>query len=222
MNITNFLDELGLQYYNDRLLAYLRSLPSQGETGVHSFNGRDGDVVPQSGDYTPSMVGAVPVSRTVNGKALSSNITLTASDVGAQPNGSYVPTSRTINGKALNSDITLTASDVGTRPIIIGNYTGSGTDSFNIAMESLPRFFVINGEDSINYSTYCYGGLYLGWPMSYTNMSSGIIWNINGDGSVMSIRSNTRSYDSTNKKVLFSGAEELNKSAIKYYWLAIN
>ena len=49
----------------------------------------------------------VPTSRTVNGKALSSNITLAASDVGA------VPTSRKVNGKALSSDITLSASDIG-------------------------------------------------------------------------------------------------------------
>lgn len=37
--------------------------------------------------YTPSEVGAVPTSRTVNGKALSSNITLTASDVNADASG---------------------------------------------------------------------------------------------------------------------------------------
>lgn len=37
--------------------------------------------------YTPSEVGAVPTSRTVNGKALSSNITLSASDVGADASG---------------------------------------------------------------------------------------------------------------------------------------
>ncbi len=36
--------------------------------------------------YTASEVGAVPTSRTVNGKALSGNITLNASDVGALPN----------------------------------------------------------------------------------------------------------------------------------------
>ena len=32
---------------------------------------------------TPADIGAVPTSRTVNGKALSANITLSASDVGA-------------------------------------------------------------------------------------------------------------------------------------------
>ncbi len=36
--------------------------------------------------YTASEVGAVPTTRTVNGKALSSNITLSATDVGALPN----------------------------------------------------------------------------------------------------------------------------------------
>lgn len=51
--------------------------------------------------------GKVPTSRKVNGKALSTNISLTASDVDAVPN------TRTINGKALSSDITLSASDIG-------------------------------------------------------------------------------------------------------------
>ena len=49
----------------------------------------------------------VQSSLTVNGHALTGNITLSASDVGA------VPTSRTVNGKALSSNITLSASDFG-------------------------------------------------------------------------------------------------------------
>lgn len=56
---------------------------------------------------TPTKIGAVPTSRTINSKALSSNITLSASDVGA------VPTTRTVNNKVLSSNITLSASDVG-------------------------------------------------------------------------------------------------------------
>lgn len=66
-------------------------------TGVTSFNGRTGAVTPQSGDYTATMVGArpdtwtpsaadvgaVPTTRTINSKPLSSNVTLTAADVGA-------------------------------------------------------------------------------------------------------------------------------------------
>ena len=57
-----------------------------------------------------SDVGAVPTSRTINSKALTSNITLSAADVGA------VPVSRTVNSKALSSNITLNAADVGAVP----------------------------------------------------------------------------------------------------------
>ena len=58
-------------------------LGGEGTAGVASFNGRTGAVVPAEGDYTSEMVGAVPVTRTINGKALSDNIQLTANDVGA-------------------------------------------------------------------------------------------------------------------------------------------
>lgn len=60
--------------------------------------------------YTASEVNAVPTARTVNGKALSTNITLAATDVSA------VPTARTVNGKALSADITLAAADVSAVP----------------------------------------------------------------------------------------------------------
>ena len=74
--------------------------------------------------YTAADVGAVPTSRTVNGKALSQNISLTADDVGARPETwtptaadvGAVPTSRTVNGKALTANITLTAADVSAVP----------------------------------------------------------------------------------------------------------
>jgi hypothetical protein len=88
-------------------------------------------------------VRAVPTDRTVNGKALSSNISLTYSDVGADASGAAsgvqtnlnshttnksnphevtaaqvgaVPTGRKVNGKALSSDITITANDIGDVP----------------------------------------------------------------------------------------------------------
>jgi hypothetical protein len=52
----------------------------------------------------------VDKTTTINNKALSGNISLVASDIGA------VPTSRTINGKALSSNITLSATDVKALP----------------------------------------------------------------------------------------------------------
>jgi hypothetical protein len=86
---------------------------------------------------TPIVPGYVPTSRTVNSKALTSNISLTASDVGALSASDtasmlskyarkyspvftgtptvpgYVPTSRTVNGHVLSSNVSVTASDVG-------------------------------------------------------------------------------------------------------------
>lgn len=64
---------------------------------------------PLTGDITlgAADVSAVPASRKVNGKALTEDINLTAEDVSA------VPTARKVNGKALTGDITLTAQDVG-------------------------------------------------------------------------------------------------------------
>lgn len=64
-----------------------------------------------------SDVGAVPTTRTVNGKALSSNISLIASDVGA------VPTSRKVNGRALSSDINITSGDVFAQTTTVENGT---------------------------------------------------------------------------------------------------
>ncbi|MDR2858931.1 MAG: pyocin knob domain-containing protein [Mediterranea sp.] len=85
----------------------------------------------------------VPITRTVNSKALSANITLAGGDVPLtsytkassssaistsdtinsglgkleykidNPGTGYVPSTRTVNGKALSANITLTASDVG-------------------------------------------------------------------------------------------------------------
>lgn len=64
--------------------------------------------------YTAAEVGAVPTSRTVNGKALSSNITLSASDVSALPSSTVIPTitdtysgtsSDGMSGKAVKSAI---------------------------------------------------------------------------------------------------------------------
>ena len=52
----------------------------------------------------------VDKTTTINNKALSGNISLGASDVGA------VPTTRTVNGKALSGNITLSASDVKALP----------------------------------------------------------------------------------------------------------
>lgn len=94
---------------------------------VQSVNNKTGSVSLGASD-----VGAVPTTRTVNGKALSSNITLSASDVGALPSTTSIPSKtsdltndsnfitsaqapvQSVNNKT--GTITLTASDVGALP----------------------------------------------------------------------------------------------------------
>lgn len=75
------------------------------------------------GDHQhPSDTSKVDKTTTVNGKALSGDITLSFTDVGA------VPTTRTINSKALSENITLTHTDVGAAPAEHShNYAGSAT-----------------------------------------------------------------------------------------------
>lgn len=71
---------------------------------VTSVNNKTGAVSLGASD-----VGAVPTSRTVNGKSLSSNITLSASDVGAaaKSHGNHVPATETANNaKFLRNDNT--------------------------------------------------------------------------------------------------------------------
>lgn len=103
-------------------------------SGVSSFNGREGDIEPQTGDYTAAMVGAITaqevdtkISNAINGlingapaaydtlKEISDYIAEDKSAAEAMnlAIGDKVSKSTTINGKALSNNITLSASDVG-------------------------------------------------------------------------------------------------------------
>ncbi len=70
---------------------------SKVDSALQSFTETDPTVPswakePNKPTYTASDVGAVPTTRTVNGKALSGNITLSASDVKALPDTTTIPT----------------------------------------------------------------------------------------------------------------------------------
>ena len=98
------------------------NLPNPVQTGDLATVATSGSYNDLSNKPTAGSIGAVPTSRTVNGKALSSNITLNASDVNALPSSTTlstlggVPTSRKVNNKALTGNITLNHSDVGALP----------------------------------------------------------------------------------------------------------
>lgn len=82
----------------DEMNAAIQTAASGIDVGVTTFNGRKGAVTPASGDYTAAQVGAVPTTRKVNNKPLSSDITLSASDVGAL----------STSGGTIDGDLTIT------------------------------------------------------------------------------------------------------------------
>lgn len=93
--------------------------------------------------YTASEVGAVPTTRTVNGKALSSNIALNATDVGALPSsttlfsGSYndltdKPTIPSIDGLATEEYVN---SAVANKEFILNSSTEGSTKKFRITVD---------------------------------------------------------------------------------------
>lgn len=93
---------------------------------------------PTAGD-----IGAVPTSRTVNGKALSSNITLSASDVGAAAtsHGNHVPTTQTASNRVfLRNDNTwqiITPENIGAISNNVFNSGGTAGTSGYVAFAQL-------------------------------------------------------------------------------------
>ena len=99
--------------------------PEQGakaDSAIQGIQGNGTTIAPNANkivNITPSNIGAVSTSRTVNGKALSSNISLTASDVGAaaSSHGNHVPTVQTASNKIFlrndNTWQTVTPSNIG-------------------------------------------------------------------------------------------------------------
>lgn len=86
--------------------------------------------------YTASEVGAVPTSRTVNGKALSSDITLSASDVSALPDSTVIP----------QGTVTSVATGTG---LTGGTITASGTISLD-GTYGLTTSDITTGTDTTN------------------------------------------------------------------------
>lgn len=106
--------------------------------------------------------GSVPTTRKVNGKALSSDISLSADDVRARPSNwtpaasdvgarpstwmptaddvKAVPVTRKVNGKALSEDISLTASDVKALPEAGGTVNGNMTITGNLTLKGSKNY----------------------------------------------------------------------------------
>lgn len=92
---------------------------NKADSAIQGIRGNGTAILPDSSNIvnvTPENIEAVPITRTVNGKSLSSNITITVADIDA------VPKTRTINQKALSNDILLSATDVGAAPVNHGEH----------------------------------------------------------------------------------------------------
>lgn len=108
--------------------------------GTFSANSTTGATLTITVPTTATDVGAVPTSRTVNGKALSSDITLTATDVGALPDNTTIGDGKIVFQK--------NGTGVGT---ITANQTTSTTVNFTIPttasdVGAVPTSRTINGK----------------------------------------------------------------------------
>lgn len=91
---------------NTLYIGYRNKLNTSGSVGIYNFGTSSGSTGMTSGRINAGDIysngtkvatisdlsGYVPTSRTINGKALSGNISLTASDVGALPSSTTIPT----------------------------------------------------------------------------------------------------------------------------------
>lgn len=112
----------------------------------------------------------VPTTRKVNNKALSADISLTASDVGA------VPTTRTVNGKALSSNISLTAADVGALKLLTKTVTGTTTAAGNLNLGLAGADYGILSVKRTDANGMCTPYIYAagagGWYVHITNIAA--------------------------------------------------
>lgn len=115
--------------------------------------------------YTASEVGAVPTSRTVNGKALSSNINLDASDVGAQPTLVSGTNIKTVNNESLlgSGNITIqggAGADVIQVSITVANWNATTTCTKSVTGVTTSNSVIVSPApasiaDYVSAGVYC-------------------------------------------------------------------
>ena len=138
--------------YADGLLTFSGNQPIKVNADHLNFLDNEGQVSPLYPDGSKIMTkdvsdaAYVPLTRTVNDKALSSDISLSASDVGA------VPITRTVNAKELSSDIVLGVNDIGALPATY--------DNEDWANDYIVDWSGINKVLRIKPTTYIYSDLY--------------------------------------------------------------
>lgn len=144
---------------------FLKGSVSQGYLGVNGENNpvfisADAttiyDLYGEHNKPTAGDIGAVPTSRTINGKALSSNITLSASDVGAAAtsHGNHVPATETANNaKFLRNDNTwqtVTPANIGAAASSHGTHVSYGTSASALGTSSAGSATTVSRSDHVH------------------------------------------------------------------------
>jgi hypothetical protein len=153
--------------------------------------------------YTASEVGAVPTTRTVNGLPLSSNIALTAGDVGALPNDTVIPTkvSELTNDSGFTTNtgtitgITMNGVSKGTSGVVdLGTVLTSHQDISGKADKSDAIGSLSLALDSTNYKITLSGTKVDGTTFTVSNVIDLPLESVVVNGS----------YDNTTKKVVLT------------------
>lgn len=107
---------------------------------------------PPRTEVAQNLAGYVPTSRTVNNKALSANVTLSASDVGALPVSGY----SAISPADIGSDPYIYVEFYGSTRIL--SYTGTGSLEIGglYAPNGPPCHLVLSGFSSVSWPSYWY------------------------------------------------------------------
>lgn len=116
----------------------------QGDEGSYTCFEIHGD-----NDISKYSGAVVPTTRTVNGKALSSNITLSASDVGALPNNTHIPADQVQSN--WNETNTSSKAYIQNKPTIPAAQVNSDWDASSGVAQILnkPTFKTINGQSLV-------------------------------------------------------------------------
>ena len=143
--------------------------------------------------------GVVPNTRTINGKELSTNITLTASDVGALPSSTVIPTvDQTYNGTSTNAQSGVAIAGAGflkntatganslgilgscysSSSVVVGNSAQAGTSSFawmsNVVVGSYAKAINSGQNTAIGCEANCSStrGIALGYEATVSSYNS--------------------------------------------------
>lgn len=111
--------------------------------------------------YSASEVGAVPTSRTVNGKALSGNITLSASDVGAGAKSTYYFYN--------NSTTSFTLPSMSVGEIKLVSLRNSDYEEVSVRLPSGGTYAVICTDGSISQGKTYSGNAYIDYDNNFYN-----------------------------------------------------